>query len=166
MGRPAIDLVGQVYGRLTVLSRAEKLPGSGRARWLCGCECGMEKIIGGDSLRNGHTKSCGCLQKERVREANTTHGRYQDTAYHAWENMKQRCLNPKHPNWKHYGGRGITIHQPWIDSFEVFYRDVGGPPAGLSIDRVWNDGPYHKFNVRWATQSQQLRNRRSWKKGG
>ncbi len=81
--------------------------------------------------------------------------------YQAWKNMKQRCLNPKHPQYKHYGARGISVCARWM-SFESFLKDVGPrPSADLSLDRYPNnDGNYEPGNVRWATMSEQAFNRR------
>lgn len=64
-----IDEVGNRYGRLTVIERAENAP-DGKAQWLCKCDCGNLRTVSGVNLRSGHTKSCGCLQRERARESN------------------------------------------------------------------------------------------------
>lgn len=90
-----------------------------------------------------------------------THGMYDTRVYSIWKNMRQRCLNPRHPRYGDYGGRGITICQTWLDSFEAFYKDVGDPPPGLTLDRIDNDGPYAPDNVRWASRADQNRNQRS-----
>lgn len=84
----------------------------------------------------------------------------QSTEYQAWKNMRARCLNPRHPSYRYYGGRGITIDPRW-DDYAAFLADVGRrPDASLSLDRIDNDGPYAPGNVRWATRSQQMSNRR------
>lgn len=74
--------------------------------------------------------------------------------------MKDRCLNPSSASWKNYGGRGVTVCQSWIDSFESFLADVGERPEGTSLDRIDNDGNYEPGNVRWADASTQQGNRR------
>lgn len=61
-----IDLTGKTFERLTVIKRDFSKPNNKKAMWLCKCQCGKEVIVGGDHLRNGHTKSCGCLQKEKA----------------------------------------------------------------------------------------------------
>ena len=82
--------------------------------------------------------------------------------YKIWQKMKQRCTNPKAPNYAEYGGRGISICQEWSDSFEAFFLDMGHPPSDdHSLDRRENDGNYTKANCRWATRSEQQRNKRN-----
>jgi hypothetical protein len=80
-------------------------------------------------------------------------------AFRAWESMFWRCDNPEHEAYGRYGGRGITICQQWRDSFLSFLEDMGDPPKGLTLDRIDNDGNYEPGNCRWATRTQQQRNR-------
>jgi hypothetical protein len=90
------------------------------------------------------------------------HDRARALAYKRWYAMVRRCTNPIDAAYKDYGGRGISVCQRWADSFEAFYADVGDPPApGLSLDRIDNDGGYEPGNVRWATWSEQILNRRA-----
>lgn len=93
----------------------------------------------------------------------TTHGLSQTPEYKCWQDMIIRCTNPKSKSYKYYGARGITVCNEWRCSFEAFYRDVGPRPArGLSIERVENARGYEPGNVRWATHSEQMKNRRDW----
>lgn len=119
----------------------------------------------GSSLARGSSLSCGCYRAE-VRKEAKTHGKSKTKAYHAWQQMRVRCFNTKRKEYKNYGGRGITIHAPWIDSFEQFDADIaclGEPPWGAKFDRIDNDKNYEPGNVRWVDYFVSNRNRRTTK---
>ena len=155
-----IDLLGRRFGRLTVISEAAKI--KKRIRWLCLCDCGKTKIIDGSNLRNGYTRSCGCLHSEVIKAANSTHKQAKTRLYHIWMNMKARCLNPKNKSWNRYGGRGIKVCGEWLEDFERFSRwaKTNGYSEELSIDRIDVNGNYEPNNCRWATPQKQARNTR------
>lgn len=79
--------------------------------------------------------------------------------YRSWAHMKGRCENPESDRYAYYGGRGIRVCERW-QSFENFLVDMGPRPAGHTLDREDNDGDYEPGNCRWATQSEQGKNRR------
>lgn len=154
--RIARDLVGNKYGRLTVISRAESK--TRRIKWNCICECGNTSIVSGENLMSGHTKSCGCLLSERI----TSHGKSHNRIYKVWSGMKARCSNKNNLAYKDYGGRGIKVCEKWANSFEEFYKDMGDEYRnGLEIDRINNDGNYEPGNCRWVTRKVNSRNKRT-----
>ena len=157
-----IDRVGKKYGRWLVTAFAgfnsEVKPR--RSMWVCICECGTERTMNSQTLTDGASYSCGCFQREAASKANKTHGGSYTRLYKQWTAMKGRCLNPNDKQYHLYGGRGISVCQEWIDSFDAFSKYVGKKPQGTSLDRINNDQGYKPGNVRWATGTQQLSNTR------
>ena len=115
-----INLTNQRFGRLNVIRDSKERTEHGHVIWACRCSCGKQvKVISGN-LRYGHTRSCGCLQKEQVKaqgKANVRHGENDKNSrlYVAWINLKRKCYNRNAINFKSYGGRGIRVCEEWLD---------------------------------------------------
>jgi len=116
-------------------------------------------------LDYGHILSCGCFKADRAREINTIHGHASKgrhtPEYRAWGQAKERCGNKNNKGYPGYGGRGIKMHEPWLKDFAAFFDHVGPKPSRLhSLDRIDNEQGYKPGNLRWATKSEQINNRR------
>jgi hypothetical protein len=147
---------GKTFSLLTVVRLSHK-----QARcyiWLCRCECGNTALVSTDNLTRNHTRSCGCLPKKPIQHGDATTNK-KTPEYTAYTNAKGRCQNVNHPDYLTYGGRGIEFR---FESFEDFLTEVGRrPTAKHSIDRIDYNGHYEKGNLRWATRTEQNRNKRS-----
>lgn len=163
-----LNLVGQRFGRLLVLSRDGH---ASPTRWRCICDCTRMVSVFMHQLRGGKTKSCGCLQREvaasnlESHRKQPTHGMSRSPQYRWWNGILSRCLNKRNDNYPHYGGRGIKVDSRWVGKggFENFYADIcllGPRPSGHTLDRKDNDGDYVISNLQWASAAAQRVNQR------
>lgn len=154
--KPVTNLIGRRFAMLEVVSYAGF---AGRShRWNVKCDCGGASVVAGSAFTSGNTKSCGCQKGAGGRKSLTTHGLTATRAHGIWKAAKSRCFNPNASNYRHYGGRGITMCDRWRESFQAFYDEMGECPPGLSLERIDANGDYGPGNCRWATQAEQVRN--------
>lgn len=158
MGRKLLDLTGEKFGRLTVVEHVG-MNQRGKATWECRCECGNICTIEGVKLTSGHTKSCGCYNRDAAKERFLTHGMSKTRLYNIWRVMIKRCTYENAINYANYGARGIRVCDEW-QGFEGFkkWALAHGYADNLTIDRIDNNGDYTPDNCRWVDMTTQLRN--------
>lgn len=159
MAHKVIDIVGWRSGRLVVTAYSHR--GKKEHYWHCQCDCGGTSVVRGSKIRRKETISCGSAH-DFFRPGQFKHGLHKSRVYGIWSGMKERCLSDKHPAFKRYGGRGITICKEWLDlnNFVTWAYSSGYKPD-LTLDRRNNDGNYEPSNCRWIPMAEQLRNRSS-----
>lgn len=162
-GKPAsnrADIVGERFERLVVTGAPVS------KNWVlfypCKCDCGNETLVRSQLLREGRTKSCGCLSRETRGDQSRRHGMSRTPIHGVWLAMRRRCEDPKVRPFKDYGARGISVCDRW-QVFENFLEDMGIPEKGMSLERKENDLGYSKSNCIWASKTDQANNRRSSK---
>lgn len=154
----AIDLTGMTFGYLTVIKRVEN-SNAGKARWLCRCKCGRETVVVGCQLRDGRIVSCGCYSAQNARNRLFRHGGCKTKLYNIWSSMKERCESASCSHYIFYGAKGVRVCPEWRDfgRFKAWAMENGYVEgAGLSIDRIDNEGDYEPSNCQWIPLSENV----------
>lgn len=159
-----LDLAGQRFGRLIAMIALERVSARRnqreRTRWRCRCGCGRHTTVEISNLRGGQVQSCGCLCSSGTYRHGAARRGEPLPEYVVWLGMRQRCSNPKHVDYKNYGGRGIVVCRRW-NRFENFLADMGRRPVGHSIERVDVNGNYTPADCKWIPTREQSKNKRS-----
>jgi hypothetical protein len=124
----------------------------------CRCECGVIKDVYLSNISSGKSKSCGCWQEESRPFNRLVHGMSGTRTFKIWAGMWSRCTNPRATSFKRYGAKGVTVCPEW-GTFQTFFEDMGIAPEGSTLDRIDSTRGYSKDNCRWATYTEQSRNR-------
>jgi len=156
-----MEIVGQVFERLTVVKEIDRI--GGMLRVECSCQCGKTKVVYANNLKRGTTRSCGCLMVEQKKAAAKHGGSANGKStpeYLCWIEMHRRCRDKDNV---HYAARGIKVCERWSGSsgFQNFLQDMGIRPEGMSLDRKEVNGNYEPDNCRWATIEVQNNNKRT-----
>ena len=150
-------MIGEKFGRLTVIGEGIKKQGH---RYVeCLCECGNILYVRDYKLKSGHTKSCGCLKRNQ--KTSLIHGLSKERIHKEWRGMLHRCKNPSASHYENYGGRGIDVCEEWKYDFMAFYEwsMKNGYSDDLTLDRKDNDNGYSPDNCRWVTHIENCHNR-------
>lgn len=166
MGRK-LNLIGRTFGRLTVVDNAPNK--NNKTYWLCKCECGNITKVDTGALKSGNTKSCGCLNIDKIidrNHRNSKHNMTNSKIYQVHKHMKERCYKEYHKSYNDYGGRGIKVCDEWLNKdggFENFYKWAieNGYSENLTLDRKDVNGNYEPDNCRWVDNLTQCNNKRN-----
>lgn len=173
------NLAGKRFGRLIAIRPLRKRSTNGAVLWWCRCDCKKRVMVPSNSLLSGHSKSCGCWHRDAARKqidvnrpkvsATLKHGgmsKFSDPAlaraYRIYRGVLARCYNKNSISYPFYGAAGVTVTDSWLgpNGFVNFLHDMGKPPEGTQLGRLFDVGRYCKENCAWMSSQQQQEERR------
>jgi hypothetical protein len=153
---PRSNLVGERFASVVVLKRAG-VDDYHHVLYLCRDDLGRKRVIRGDSLSSGHTKSCAGAGSP-AKHGHSPRG-HQSATYRSWHNMRSRCMNSKVSCFMYYGRKGVKVCERW-EKFENFLADMGERPEGTTLGRFLDSQNYELSNCAWQTPAEQGLERR------
>lgn len=161
-GRPYSERIGEKTGCLTLVGLLPIISGHRRGEFKC--ECGAVTAVWIDwafRVQPSRCRMCRSRKGPSKHLAAKPEKRARWLLKKLWSSMKSRCYDKKHHSYRNYGARGITVCERWLESFDNFLTDMGQRPDGMTLDRINSNGNYEPDNCRWATMTQQARNKRT-----
>lgn len=167
---PPVPMEGFTKDGAVVLHQVES-DNTQLAQWLVRCACGEEFVRRGSDIRLKQHLRCRSCANKHIGDLNRKHGETGEVLHNLWSAIVRRCNDKAYIGYHNYGGRGIVVCHRWLHSYSDFAADIRSsigerPSSKHSIDRINNNGNYEPGNVRWATPSEQMLNRRpssQWK---
>lgn len=159
-------MIGQRFNRLEVIAFHSRDKHKNE-RWVCKCDCGTEKAVLRQHLRNGHVQSCGCMRSEMAAAATKkAAAERRSTTKSTYKGMVRRCHDERSQQFRYYGAKGVSVCDRWLygdgtkTGWECFFEDMGPKPEGLTLERKNPYRGYSPDNCKWATWAEQQQNRR------
>jgi hypothetical protein len=155
------DHTGERFGRWVAVECITRSASGVQGTWRCICDCGKQGVVQSGALKNGFSRSCGCLSVEKTRDRAKTHGMSHSEVWSIWNGIKGRCYNKNNKDYHNYGGRGIAMADEWVNDFAAFFAYIGERPSkDHTVERSDNNSGYVPGNVSWQTRFVQANNNR------
>jgi len=159
------ELIGKTFNRWTIIEITDQKNKNGNLLCIAKCNCGTKKLVNLSNIKNGKSKSCGCIAREKNSKRQQTHSLSTHPLYARWSAIQRRCYNPQDSKYKFYGEKGVFVCNEWRENpqkfFDWYYNE--SLDLSLTVDRKNTFGPYSPENCRLITLQEQQQNRRKRK---